>query len=209
MNLSQYTTIDLLRHGECEGGEIYRGHTDVALTDSGWRQMQESLRLVDPPWPWQRIITSPLQRCQQFTHHLAEEIGIPWETNASFREIHFGDWDGKPVQEVWDSDPEQAQQFILNPAKLSPPNGEKMFDFQQRVLSGWQETISHCHDEHILCVQHGGTIRIILAHILHMPLNAIGRLHVPYAALSRIRVYHDRDNHHPVLIFHNPVTLSP
>ena len=205
MNLNSFTTIDLLRHGECEGGEIYRGHTDVALTDSGWRQMRESLSLVEQPLPWQRIITSPLQRCQRFSDQLAEEIGIPAEVNSFFREMHFGDWDGRPIQEVWDNYPEHAKQFMLNPAKLSPPGGENMSDFQQRVLAGWQETINSYEDEHILCVQHGGTIRIILAQVLNMPLNAIGRLHVPYAALSRIRDYHGADSRHPVLVFHNPV----
>ena len=32
------TTIDLLRHGECEGGAIFRGHLDVALAEAGLAQ---------------------------------------------------------------------------------------------------------------------------------------------------------------------------
>jgi len=38
------TVIDLLRHGEPEGGRIYRcGETDHALRDAGWTQMHASI----------------------------------------------------------------------------------------------------------------------------------------------------------------------
>ena len=37
---SRVTTIDFLRHGECEGGNIYRGSTDVVLSRCGYRQME-------------------------------------------------------------------------------------------------------------------------------------------------------------------------
>ena len=38
-----FTLIDILRHGQCEGGEIYRGSTDVPLTDLGWQQMRNAV----------------------------------------------------------------------------------------------------------------------------------------------------------------------
>ena len=53
--------VDLLRHGELEGGIKYRGHTDDPLTTSGqlamiqiWQQLQHDVEI---------IITSPLSRC--------------------------------------------------------------------------------------------------------------------------------------------------
>ena len=70
-------------------------------------------------------------------------------------------------------------------------------DFQARVISAWQtlteiETppASAPKDRNILLVAHGGTIRIILAHVLQMPLQALFKLQIPYAAISRIAVYH-------------------
>ncbi|MBV7317186.1 hypothetical protein [Shewanella sp. NIFS-20-20] len=33
----------LIRHGECEGGAIFRGHCDVAPTELGQQQLQQSL----------------------------------------------------------------------------------------------------------------------------------------------------------------------
>ena len=48
------TTIDLLRHGQCEGGEIFRGSTDVALSEAGWQQMRHATQEEDN---WDRVIT--------------------------------------------------------------------------------------------------------------------------------------------------------
>ena len=43
MRDSLVTTVDLLRHGESEGGEIFRGSIDVPLTEMGWQQMQSAV----------------------------------------------------------------------------------------------------------------------------------------------------------------------
>ena len=60
--------LDLLRHGETELGGGLRGSLDDALTANGWVQMREA---VVARGPWDRLISSPLQRCARF----AEELG--------------------------------------------------------------------------------------------------------------------------------------
>jgi len=57
------TVIDLLRHGDVEGGDVFRGSSDDPLSDDGWRQMQDAL---EDKSGWDVIITSPLQRCCEF-----------------------------------------------------------------------------------------------------------------------------------------------
>src|SRR5690625_5890157 len=57
------TTFDLLRHGRCEGGEMFRGSTDVALLDSGLEAMAGALSGLGG---WQRIVSSPMRRCLRF-----------------------------------------------------------------------------------------------------------------------------------------------
>lgn len=200
---SEYTTIDLLRHGECQGGNIYRGHIDVPLTDNGWQQMTRSLSTCEPDWPWQSIVSSPLQRCQLFAQRLAQDNQLPIHIYDAFKEMHFGDWDGKSIEQIWQSQTDRAKQFMLNPESVAPPNGENLKAFCQRVLEGWHQALQQFRGQHILSVQHGGSIRVILAHVLNMPLNAITRLEVPYATLSRIRVYHEEQDNHPLLVFHN------
>ena len=80
--------LDLLRHGETQGGRLYRGNQDDALTDKGWQQMLDSTQNKT----WGLIATSPLIRCQTFAKHLSTqqesqleiinqfEDAIPWVT---------------------------------------------------------------------------------------------------------------------------------
>ena len=42
-------TVDLLRHGEPEGGDILRGRINPKLTTTGWRQMSTSAALTLDP----------------------------------------------------------------------------------------------------------------------------------------------------------------
>jgi broad specificity phosphatase PhoE len=44
-------TLDLLRHGEPEGGRLYRGNLlDNPLSEKGWQQMQASVNGIVRSW---------------------------------------------------------------------------------------------------------------------------------------------------------------
>ena len=60
--------LDLLRHGETELGGGLRGSLDDALTATGWQQMREA---VQGRGPWDRVLSSPLQRCARFAQELS------------------------------------------------------------------------------------------------------------------------------------------
>jgi len=199
------TTIDLLRHGECQGGEIYRGITDVLLTERGWQQMESSLHsdVAHAERPWNRIISSPLQRCRLFSEAKAQELGIPLHSHDGFREMDFGEWEGRTIEEVHRVDAEAVTSFYKDPATVAPPGGESMQMVQGRLLSAWQQVLNEHRGEHLLLVQHGGTIRILLAELLQMPLAAVTRLEIHYASLSRVQVYETDEEPFPKLVFLN------
>lgn len=184
-------TIDLIRHGEPEGGEKFRGSLDDPLSALGWSQMEKT---IGDHQYWERIISSPLSRCKAFAEKTSEVTKTPLTIESNFREISFGDWEGKKAAEI---SSEALALFWSNPSKHPAPNGERLADFQGRVITAWEElldnTFSTASPEHqdkkILVVAHGGTIRIILAHILHMPLSTLFNLQIPFAAISRAVIY--------------------
>ena len=202
---STVTTIDLLRHGECQGGEIYRGSTDVPLTDRGWLQMESSLHIdvVHSETPWDRIVSSPLQRCRLFAAAKGQELDIPVRNHEGFREMDFGDWEGRTIEAVHRDDAEAVTRFYKNPATVSPPGGESMEMVQGRLLDAWKQVLDEHRGEHLLLIQHGGTIRILLAELLQMPLALVTRLEIHYASLSRVQVYETDDEPFPKLVFLN------
>lgn len=196
----QVTTIDLLRHGACEGGEIFRGSTDVALTEAGWQQMHAALDGHDG---WDCVISSPLQRCSKFAEQFAAQKNLPLHLDERFREIHFGDWERRKIADIERDHGTSLWQFWNDPACFSPPNGETMQDFRERVLLAIQ-SISHEHTgKHILLISHGAVIRTLLCEWLQMPLTAFSKIAVPYAGLSRMRLYRRGDEKPwPQFVFH-------
>lgn len=200
------TTIDLLRHGACEGGEIYRGRTDVALSDAGWQQMEQAVaHFAD----WQAVVTSPLVRCHAFAEHCATRFAIPLHVVSNLQEVDFGAWEGRLLQEVWQNDAHTVSRYYDDPGAVTPPGGEATVAAQERVVAAWQALMRECAGLHLLLVGHGGVIRLLLSHLLAMPLSAIARLHIPYASICRIRVYHREGGDFPVLMSLNSRAGQP
>lgn len=181
------TTIDLLRHGACQGGEIFRGRTDVQLSTAGWQQMDQA---VSAALGWQRIITSPLLRCREFAEHCAGRFNLPLQVDVALQEMDFGDWEGRLVDEVWQESPDLLGRFYDDPSAVTPPGGESTAAAQSRVVAAWHELLQQCGGDRLLVVCHGGVIRLLLAHVLAMPLAAVMRLYIPYASMAQVRVYH-------------------
>lgn len=184
--MTKTTTIDLMRHGEVEGGSRFRGSTDDPLTELGWQQMQQAL---EPGDDWTQVISSPLQRCVKFSEFWSEQHQLDCFSDSAFQEMHFGDWEGKTAEEISTSNPDALKNFWQDPNRFAPDNSESLSDFRQRVLIAWENLIQKQSGQHVLLVTHGGPIRIILAHILEMPEHALLRLETPHAAISRIKVY--------------------
>lgn len=183
------TRIDLLRHGACEGGEIFRGSTDVVLSDTGWQQMRDKVAAVDDT-QWDCIISSPLQRCLRFAEFLSSQRSTAMAVQDDLREMHFGDWEGLPHAEARKRFPKEWTEFWESPAVASPPNGESMLDFCQRITTGIDTIAKEHQGKAVLLVVHGAVIRVMMCHLLGMPMGAMTRINVPYAGLTRFSVYH-------------------
>lgn len=195
------TTIDLLRHGKPLGGNLYRGSTDDALSKEGWMQMHSAL---GGHKPWSTIISSPLKRCADFAQKWSSTNNTEFELIPDFKEIHFGDWEGKGYEEIIETNHDLFLQHIHDPLHNSPPNGESLNDFSIRVKNAWDALQDRIIGKHALVITHGGVIRIILHHIMQTELNAVMRIAVPYACLTRISISHSPNGEMlPSLIFHS------
>lgn len=200
---TEITTIDLLRHGECEGGEIFRGSTDVRLTEDGWRNMQKVIEHQQQHALWQHVVSSPLLRCRLFAEHLTEIHKLPLSIEENLQEMHFGDWEGKEFKAIWKEEKAKVESIYNSAETFQPPNGEAMSDFSQRVIDCTEKILKKNKGKHLLLIQHGGTIRILLSHLLAMPMSSMTRFHVPYACFSRVKIHHDENGDQVNLVFHN------
>jgi alpha-ribazole phosphatase len=193
------TTVDLLRHGEPQGGNRYRGSRDDPLSERGWAQLRA---VVGEHRPWDVIVSSPLRRCAEFARELAGKLQLTLEIEPELREITFGEWEGLTVTEIQRSSPEALERFWHDPVNNPSPGGEPLPDCAVRVTTAWQTVLARHTGRHVLIVGHGGTIRLVLRQVLDMPLEHIWRLEVPYASCSRVRVYGRGEAASPLLVFH-------
>lgn len=179
------TLIDLLRHGEPEGGVKFRGHSDDPLSATGWEQMRGA---VGSAGDWDLVVTSPLRRCADFAAELAARLGVPLETEIRLREIGFGAWEGLTAEQVAASEPDALERFWRDPARHTPPGGESLAIFEARVAAGWSELLQRHAGKKALVICHGGVIRLIIALVLEMSRTNLFRLNVPFASTSRVLV---------------------
>ena len=199
---SATTTIDLLRHGECEGGDIFRGSTDVALSESGWDTMRHAINTHAADTPWEQLVSSPLKRCRHFAEAISRRHNISLTIEDDFRELNFGDWDGLERRHLRDSHKETLRLLQTDPASFNPPGGESMLAFQRRVQKAWHRLPDQYRGRHLLSIQHGGTIRMILTHLLSIPLSSMAKINVPYGSFTRINIHHGNHKDNAVLMFH-------
>ena len=197
--MSVFTTVDLLRHGEPEGGQKFRGAIDDPLSALGWEQMRT---VVGNYQAWDAVISSPLIRCAAFARELTGRIDKPLTITGGFSELSFGIWEGRAVAEVNAADAQALGQFWRDPVGHPIPQGEPVADFDRRIGAAWDGLLRDYQGQHVLLVAHGGVIRMILRRLLDMPLHRIWRIEVPYAAISRIRRHCDPEAE-PHLVFHN------
>ena len=180
--------LDLLRHGETELGCGLRGSLDDALTANGWTQMRAAV--VDGG-PWDRIVSSPLQRCARFAAELGEQLNLSVHLDKDLQELHFGAWEGQSAAALMETDAEALGLFWADPYGFTPPQGEPVSDFSARVLAAIARLQAAYAGERILLVSHGGVMRLLLAQARGLPREQLLNVEVGHGALFALTVEAD------------------
>ena len=194
------TTIDMIRHGEPVGGRRYRGQIDDPLSDKGWQQMHAA---VGEHKPWDVIISSSLCRCLDFARQLSERHAIPLQEEPRLREIGFGEWEGKTAADIMQHDAKRLLNFWQSPLEHTPPGAETLHDFATRVIGAYEDILEQHRGKHVLLVGHAGQQRMVIRHVLAMPLEKMFTLNIVNAGISRIRVEYYDDTCFSKLVFMN------
>lgn len=177
--------LDLLRHGETELGGGLRGSLDDALTDTGWAQMRAA---VLDRGPWDRLISSPLQRCSRFAEELGAQLGLPVQLDKDLQELHFGAWEGQSAATLMETDAEALGLFWADPYSFTPPEGERVEDFATRVSAAVGRLQASYAGQRILLISHGGVMRLLLAQARGLPREQLLNVEVGHGALFSLAI---------------------
>lgn len=203
--------VDLLRHGEVQGGPCFRGQRDDPLTERGWQQMEQALTALAQGQGarWEALICSPARRCQAFARQFASARGLPLTVEPALAERGFGAWEGLSASEIPLA---ELSAFWADPQAFDPPQAEPFAVFRRRVADAWSALIQfdgrldgrsdHPPAHHRLIITHGGVIRVVLGEILGLADSSLLLLEVPPAGITRIRLH--TGGGRPSLVAHLP-----
>ncbi|UUN87271.1 alpha-ribazole phosphatase family protein [Pseudomonas extremorientalis] len=180
--------LDLLRHGETELGGGLRGSLDDALTANGWVQMREA---VVARGPWDRLISSPLQRCARFAEELGARLKLPVTLEKDLQELHFGAWEGQSAATLMETDAGGLGLFWADPYSFTPPDGEAVSAFSERVLGAVSRLHQAYAGERVLLISHGGVMRLLLAQARGLPREQLLNVEVGHGGLFSLQVAAD------------------
>lgn len=199
---NQLMLLDLLRHGEPEGGSKYRGNRiDDPLSKKGWQQMRAALPVAIP---WQHILTSPLSRCHAFAEEVALENDLTLGVDKRLAEVGFGVWEGKTKSELKAEDPAFFEAFYCDPVNKRPAGAEPLDQLIARVGQALHEHWQTGSSRHSLVVCHAGVIRAAIAWCLKLPEKSLYQVQVDNACYTRLQIDADGKRR---LLFHGRKTL--
>jgi probable phosphomutase (TIGR03848 family) len=188
----------LVRHGRTAAntGGVLAGRTPGVSLDETGRAQVAALAQRLAPLPLVRVVSSPLQRCQETASALlgvAGPDGAPRPglvTDEGLSECDYGDWTGRPIAELVKEPLWGAVQ--AHPSSVVFPAGESMRQMQQRALDVVRRTdaeVAQAHgpDAVWAAVSHGDVIKAVLADALGVHLDGFQRIVVDPASVSVVR----------------------
>jgi alpha-ribazole phosphatase/probable phosphoglycerate mutase len=187
------TTLYLIRHGATVGNEEkrYKGSIDVPMSDDGVGQIKRSTEFIQTT-----LRGSSLSRALKSAEILAGPFGLTPVIIPDLRERHFGIWEGMTFNEIREKYPDEFSAWAKNPLKHNPRGGESTLEVRDRAIGALELILMHHGgDDKIAIAAHGGVNRIILCHVMNVPLDQIFRIEQDNAAVNIINFY----NNYPVV----------
>lgn len=185
------TKLYLIRHGETEGAETkrYKGHIDVPLSANGIEQIKRVAGYLAEAESLNALYCSDLSRAVKSAEIIAEPYGLKPIIMPELRERNFGLWEGMSFDEIREKWPDAFNAWAANPLEFSPMNGESTIKVRDRALKVFTEIIGKHQGDNIAIVSHGGINRVILCHLLGIPLENIFRVEQDYGCLNIVEMW--------------------
>jgi len=175
----------IVRHGETDWNREgrYQGKMDIPLNEVGLKQahlLAEALstKKID------LIFSSPLRRALDTAKAISFRTGTPLFVRDELREIHFGEWEGLLVSEVKSRYPESFEEWRRSPDNAIIPSGETLRMVLDRVKPLLELLLNNYAKQTVVIVGHGGINRVIICHLLGLPLSCYWKFRQDNACLS-------------------------
>lgn len=183
----QRTRLFLFRHGQVEGHEEkrYNGQVNVQLSPLG-REQSARIRDCMADFSIDAVYSSDLDRSSYCAGLIAIAHNLEVTTDASLRELHVGNWEGRTWAELREVYPDDWQARLKDIVNFQVPGGESLQDAANRIRPSLERIIEKHAGGNIVLVAHGGVNRILLLDAIGAPLQQVFSLEQDFGCLNII-----------------------
>jgi probable phosphoglycerate mutase len=180
--------VYLIRHGKIQQEDDQRryiGQIDLPLTEEGIKQaqsLQKRFERVDIS----AIYCSDLSRSIRTARIIADQRRVPVLIRKDLREVCMGEWEGCTFGEIARRFPEEFKARGADIVFYRVPGGESFADCGARVVAALEDIMASSSGN-IVIIGHAGGIRLLLCHMLGMPMANLFRIAQDYGCLNVIQ----------------------
>lgn len=181
-------TIYLLRHGKIateDDQRRYIGQLDLPLSEEGVRQARLLQKRLDG-FAFGAVYCSDLSRSRRTAEIVAAGKGVAVTQRRDLREISLGEWEGCTFADIARRFPDEFRARGADIGYYRPPGGENFADCSRRAVAAFHDIMAASSGD-VLIVGHAGVNRLLLGHILGMPLANLFRIAQDYGCVNIIQ----------------------
>jgi broad specificity phosphatase PhoE len=169
----------LARHGQTQANAdgLLLGRLDPPLTDVG-RTQADALRSAVAGAS--RVVCSPLLRTRQ----TADALGLPVTVDERWIEVDYGIYDGRKLSDV----PASTWDAWRSDLSFTPEGGESLAAVGRRVADACRSLADEARSSDVVVVTHVSPVKAAVLWALDAGDDAVWRLFVDVASVSRIAV---------------------
>lgn len=183
--MTEPARLYFLRHGQTTwnaDGNRYAGASDVPLTEIGIQQAKQAASHLRD-LSFDAVYCSGLSRARETAKLALDGRDLPIVSDPRLNEMNYGEWEGKTHAEILAEPGNHWHDWVADPDAWRPGgNGELASELVARVTAFLYDVLQPGNT--VLAVAHHTTGRLLIAHLMEMPLANYRRLQLDNASLS-------------------------
>ena len=180
--------VFLIRHGKIQQEDDQRryiGQINLPLTEEGTRQAQGLQKRFERT-NIKTIYCSDLSSSIETAQIVANPRNVPVVVCQKLREISMGEWEGCTFGDIARRFPEKFKARGNDIVSYRVPGGESFADCSNRIVAALEEIIASSTGN-LVIAGHAGINRLLLCHMLGMPIANLFSIGQDYACLNVIQ----------------------
>jgi len=178
--------IFFVRHGLTDWNvqRRFQGTCDIPLNEAGLAQARTAAERC-AQLGFERIYHSTLARAAQTAQIIADSANVPLIPCPGFNEVSLGAFQGLNHDEAKAQYPAEYAHYFADRVNAAPPQGESLYQVQQRALKTLDEIEQDAEGcARIAVVSHGALLKSLLGGVAGIPLGRSGGRDVSNGSIS-------------------------